>query len=75
MMPIDYSDRIAYMQVCLEILSQFDPSGDWSKHQLLKKWNENHYAVTRRELALLEEFLDQERERVTQTIEVVARGA
>ncbi|MBD1857970.1 MULTISPECIES: hypothetical protein [Leptolyngbya] len=75
MMPIDYSDRIAYMQVCLEILSQFDPAGKWSEHQLLNKWHENHYAVTRRELALLEEFLDQERERVTQTIEVVARGA
>lgn len=75
MMPIDYSDRIAYMQVCLEILHQFDPAGEWSEHHLLKKWNENHYAVTRRELALLEEFLDQEREQVTQTIEVVARGA
>lgn len=75
MIPIDYSDRIAYMQVCLEILNQFDPAGEWSEHQLLKKWHEDHYAVTRKELALLEEFLDQERERVTQTIEVVARGA
>jgi hypothetical protein len=69
MMPTDYSDRLAYMQVCLEILNHFDPDGEWVEHQLLRKWHENSYAVTRKELARLEEFLDEERDRVTRSFE------
>lgn len=63
--PIDYSDRIAHIQTCLIVLNDFEPSGEWTEHKLLKKWQKSTYSLTRKEFATLERFLDRERQRVT----------
>ena len=65
MNPIDYSDRIAFVQVCLTILNGFEPDGKWSEHKLLKKWQKSTYSLTQKEFAALEKFLNAERYRVT----------
>lgn len=63
--PEDYSDRIAWVQVCIKILTEFEPAGEWTSDRLLKKWNKSRYSLTRKEFATLERFLDTERRRVT----------
>lgn len=63
--PDDYSDRIAWVQVCVTVLTDFDPASEWRDNRLLKKWNKSHYSLTRKEFATMERFLDGERKRVT----------
>lgn len=63
--PIDHSDRLARVQVLLQILTDREPSGDWQQHSLVKKWQKSSYAVTYKQFLELERFLEGERQRVT----------
>ncbi len=59
---MDNLERIAWLRVQLDILTDLAPEGEWRDHKLLQKWRNDHYSLTRREMTELCNYLNHHRQ-------------
>ena len=63
MSPTDHSDRIAYVQCLIELLTDWEPAGDWQQHKILTDWQVDRYGLSVSQFDQLERFLEDEHRR------------
>lgn len=58
---MDNLEKLTWLRVQIEILSDLQPDGPWREYSLLKKWQSCHYSLSRREFNTLTTYLENER--------------
>jgi hypothetical protein len=64
----DHSNRIAYLQVLIDLLTDWKPRGQWQEFPILKSWQANHYGLTMAQFDQLTAHLEYQHEQAAREL-------
>jgi hypothetical protein len=68
MSPTDHSDRIAYVHCLIQLLTEWEPAGDWQQDEILTAWRADRYGLSVGQFDALEEFLENQHQRAAMAL-------